>query len=320
MGESGFQQNLSTASTRWIEKLPLARGRIVLASFATLAIVALAWLLRVIAGPLLPPGFPYVTFFPAVIVTSFLFGVRLGSVSALLCGLVAWHSFVNPAHPFEVTYQSTVALAFYVFVVATDLALVHWMQAANRHLVNEREVNRNLADSKEVIVRELRERIKERKAATDALLESEVQTRLATQTAGIGLWQWNVVSDHVHWDNTMFELYGMSPTTDGSVHYSDYIASLHPDDAARQNAILQDTVERCGDSQREFRIHRRDSGRLRHIRAVEIARAGADGKTEWVVGTNLDISEQRNREAHVDLLMGEVNHRAKNMLGVSLSS
>ncbi len=319
MGESGFQQNLSIASSRWIEKLPLARGRIGLASFATFAIVALAWQVRVIAGPVLPPGFPYVTFFPAVIVTSFLFGVRLGSVSALLCGLVAWHSFVNPAHPFDLTYRSMVALAFYAFVVTTDLALVHWMQAANRQLVDEREVNRNLAESKEMIVRELQERIKERKTATDALLESEVQTRLATQTAGIGLWQWNIVSDYVRWDNTMFELYGMTPTTDGLVEYSDYIASLHPDDAVRQDAILQDIVERCGDSQREFRIHRRDNGRLCHIRAVEIARAGANGKTEWVVGTNLDISDQRNREAHVDLLMGEINHRAKNMLGVVMA-
>ncbi len=319
MGETGFRQNVSIAPTRWVEKLPLARGRTVLPSFATLAIVALAWQLRIIADPLLPQGFPYVTFFPAVIVTSFLFGVRLGSVSALLCGLVAWHSFVNPAHPFDLTYRSMVALAFYAFVVATDLALVHWMQAANRQLVNEREANRNLADSKETIVRELQERIKERKAATDALLESEVQTRLATQTAGIGLWQWNVVSDHVRWDNTMFELYGTSPTADGSVQYTDYIASLHPDDAARQDAILQDTVDRCGDSQREFRIHRSDDGTVRHIRAVEIARAGIDGKTEWVVGTNLDITEQRTREAHVDLLMGEVNHRAKNMLGVVMA-
>ena len=84
-----------------------------------LAIVAAAWLLREITDPLLPPGFPYVTFFPAVIVTSFLFGVRLGSVSALLCGLLAWYFFIAPAG-FGLTSGSLFALAFYVFVVATE--------------------------------------------------------------------------------------------------------------------------------------------------------------------------------------------------------
>ena len=311
--------NVTLPLARWIERLPLARGRHILGTVAMFAIVAMAWALRIVADPSLPPGFPYVTFFPAVIVTSFLFGVRLGSVSALLCGLVAWHSFVNPAHPFDISYRSVAALAFYVFVVGTDLALVHWMQAANRQLITEREVNRSLADSKGLIVRELQERIKERKAAADALRESEVQMHLATQTAGIGLWRWNVVTGQIRWDGTMFDLYGMPPTADLSVQYSDYIASVHPDDVTRQDAVLQDTVSRGGDSQREFRIHRRDDNRVRHIRAVEIARAGADGKTEWVVGTNLDITEQRTREAHVDLLMGEVNHRAKNMLGVVMA-
>jgi two-component sensor histidine kinase len=58
---------------------------------------------------------------------------------------------------------------------------------------------------------------------------------------------------------------------------------------------------------------------VRYIRAVEIARAGPDGQTEWVVGTNLDITEEKNRESHVRLLMGEINHRAKNLLAVVLS-
>jgi two-component sensor histidine kinase len=83
--------------------------------------------------------------------------------------------------------------------------------------------------------------------------------------------------------------------------------------------VLQDTVSRRGASKREFRILPRDGGDVRYIRAVETARAGPDGKTEWVVGTNLDITEEKNRERHVQLLMGEINHRAKNLLAVVLS-
>jgi two-component sensor histidine kinase len=143
---------------RWIERLPVARDRPVLGSIAMLGIVVAAWLLREAADPVLPPGFPYVTFFPAVIVTSFLFGVRLGSVSAVMCGLLAWYFFIPPAG-FALTRGAEFALAFYLFVVATDLALVHWMQAANRQLAAERENNRFLADTRELLFRELQHRV-----------------------------------------------------------------------------------------------------------------------------------------------------------------
>lgn len=144
---------------RWTEQLPVARDRPVLGSLATLAIVALAWAARYLADPLLPPGFPYVTFFPAVIVTSFLFGVRLGSVSALLCGLLAWYFFIPPHHSFVLRGATAFALCFYLFVVATDLALVHWMQIANRQLARERERSQSLAMTRELLFRELQHRV-----------------------------------------------------------------------------------------------------------------------------------------------------------------
>jgi two-component sensor histidine kinase/PAS domain-containing protein len=304
--------------TRWIEGLPSTRmsGPVRLA--ITLGIVALAWKSRALLDSSLPPGFPYLTFFPAVILTGFMFGVRLGSLSALLCGLIAWYYFIPPLHSFTLAGRE-VALGLYVFVVGTDLALIHGMQIANQQLRRERQVSRDLVAANEQAVAELQRRDAERLQAMEALRESEVKTHLATETAGIGLWQWNVSTGAVRWDNTMFDLYGITPTPDGSVHYSDYIASLHPDDAAEQDRVLAETVRDCTESLREFRIIRGDDGTLRHLRAVEVARAGPDGRTEWVVGTNLDITEQKQRERHVQLLLGEVNHRAKNLLAVVLS-
>ncbi|WP_245842079.1 MULTISPECIES: sensor histidine kinase [Sphingomonas] len=156
-------------SVRWIERLPVARDRPVFGMAIMLAIVAAAWLLRDLADPFLPPGFPYVTFFPAVIVSSFLFGVRIGAVSALLCGLLAWYCFIPPTG-FKLTTGAAFALAFYVFVVATDLVLVHWMQVANRQLAAEREVSRSLADTRELLFRELQHRVSNNLQVAAALL------------------------------------------------------------------------------------------------------------------------------------------------------
>lgn len=295
----------------WSERLSAAPYGPFVGLAGTLAIFGLAWVTRVLVNDALPTGFPYVTFFPAVILTAFLFGVRFGALSALLSGLVAKYYFIPPYLSFSIE-GAEVALGLYVFVVATDLALIHGLQAANRQLREERQLSLDLAAAKEAAVVELRQ-------AVEALRESEVKTQLATQTAGIGIWQWHVPSDAIHWDSTMFALYGIAPTPDGSLHYDDYIASVLPDDVAAQNRMLAYTVDQCGESTREFRIRRGDNGRVRHLRAVEIARAGADGKTEWVVGTNLDITDQKDRESHIQLLLGEVNHRAKNLLAVVMS-
>ena len=318
MVDTDFETDNRNRTTGWIERLPLAGNNPAVGLLATLGIFAAAWILRVLTDSSLPSGFPYVTFFPAVIVTSFLFGWRLGILSALLCGVVAWYYFILPINSFALD-GARVALGFYVFVVATDLALVYGIQTANRRLVLEREVSRDLSKLKDRIVDELQQQTREREQSADDLRESEVITQLATQTAGIGLWQWNVVSGYIRWDKTMFDLYGMPVTADRSVHYNDYLASVHPDDSPSQDTLLQDNVSRSGVSEREFRIKRRSDGKIRYIRAVEIARAGADGIIEWVVGTNLDITEQKNRESHVQFLMGEINHRAKNLLGVVMA-
>lgn len=74
-----------------------------------LAIVALARVARILLDDSLPPGFPYLTFFPAVVLPAFLFGVRLASLSALLCGGIAWSYFIPPVHALALD-KATVAL------------------------------------------------------------------------------------------------------------------------------------------------------------------------------------------------------------------
>lgn len=164
-----------SARPRWIERFPVYEDRPWLGVVATLLLVAVAFVAREVADPWLPPGFPYVTFFPVVIVTSFLFGARLGTVAAVICGLLAWYFFLAPRYSFDVTFSVAIALGFYLFVVATDLVLVHWMQSGARTLAAEREANRVLAETRELLFRELQHRVSNNLQVAAALLT--VQTR-----------------------------------------------------------------------------------------------------------------------------------------------
>ncbi len=63
--------------------------------FALIAFL-LALVLRWMADHALPPGFPFLTFFPAVILTTFFAGLWPGILVAVLSTLAAWYFFVPP--------------------------------------------------------------------------------------------------------------------------------------------------------------------------------------------------------------------------------
>jgi PAS domain S-box-containing protein len=162
----------------------------------------------------------------------------------------------------------------------------------------------------------IRADITDRKNAEALLRESQQRTLLATEATEVGIWEWNVATDRIWWDAQMFRIYGMIPTDDGFVSYADWAGSVLPEDLLRQEELLHKTVRDGGRGEREFRIRRMDNGERRDIHAVETVRANAEGRVEWVVGTNLDITKRKQAEEHIRLLMGEVNHRSRNLLGI----
>lgn len=149
------------------------------------------------------------------------------------------------------------------------------------------------------------------KAAKEAADASEQRVSLAAEATGVGIWEWNVLTNAIRWDTEMFRIYGIPPTPDGYVQYSDWSDAVLPEDIEQQERVLQDTARRLGRSKREFRIKRRLDGECRHIEAVEVALADGEGKAEWVVGTNLDITERKQDELVLRNAM-EVAERANN--------
>jgi len=132
------------------------------------------------------------------------------------------------------------------------------------------------------------------------LHEKEERLRLATEAAEIGYWEWHVKSGTVHWDDQMFRIYGIEPTPDGNIDYHDWSSAVNPDELQQQEAILQETVCSKGHSKREFHIKRRNDGKTRTIQAVETVRKNNEGETEWVVGTNRDITETREAKKKLE--------------------
>jgi two-component sensor histidine kinase len=154
----------------FVERLPLVMERPWLAYPAATVLCLLAFGVRMAAQGILPTGYPFVSFFPAVILTSFLFGVRPGIFAALLCGLISWFFFVPPYRMFDLNANTLVALLFYASVAAIDVTLVHWMQRANYKLAVERGKSRTLAENRELLFKELQHRVSNNLQVAAALL------------------------------------------------------------------------------------------------------------------------------------------------------
>ncbi len=166
-----------------LQRLPLLRESPVLAVLLGIAMAVLAWFIRWIIGDGLPAGFPYLTYFPAVILTAFFFGLRAGVACALISWLTAWYFFIEPVNSFVVTPTSAVALAFFFVIIVIDVALVHWMQLANASLLAQREESRRLAETRDLLFSELQHRVSNNLQIASSLLS--LQRREVTDPAAL---------------------------------------------------------------------------------------------------------------------------------------
>lgn len=147
----------------------------------------------------LPPGFPYLTFFPAVIVTTFFAGLWPGLLCAALSGVASWYFFIPPFNSFGLDGASAIALAFYVFIVTVDISLIHLMHRAADELRGQKQVSEALYDQQRTMFQELQHRVannmtfvaallhlQKRKVATDPASASgaldEAQSRIETMS------------------------------------------------------------------------------------------------------------------------------------------
>ncbi|MBI1182138.1 MAG: PAS domain-containing protein [Alphaproteobacteria bacterium] len=152
-------------------------------------------------------------------------------------------------------------------------------------------------------------------ASVRALEESEERLASALAAGQLGVHDFDPASGYVKWDERIYRLWGVPE--DQPVTYETFLSGVHPDDRPVVQRAVDAAVDPAGDGSYEsvFRVINATDGGVRWIRA--------DGKVTFengaaarLVGTVMDITEKRRAEEHVQMLMREVNHRAKNLLAV----
>jgi len=143
--------------------------------------------------------------------------------------------------------------------------------------------------------------ITEEHAASRRLLELNERFQLALRSSRYGVWEIDLSTGRLNWDDRMLEIYGLSRESfDG--RRATWINCIHPEDRSvalqrvDPNAIDAETGHR-----NEYRIVRPD-GTVRHIEAHGQLEKDAAGRPTRLVGLNRDISLERKTEAALHLV------------------
>lgn len=142
---------------------------------------------------------------------------------------------------------------------------------------------------------------------------------LAADSAGFGVWEYNLNSDQVTWDDWMFKVYGVS-ANEVIVSYNLWEDSLHPDDKDETVSKLQLALQQKSKFETQYRIIWPDQT-IKHIKASAIVICDSAGEVTTIIGVNYDVTERVQNEIALTKakVQAEIAVKAKSEFFASMS-
>ncbi|MDB4911186.1 MAG: multi-sensor signal transduction histidine kinase [Gemmatimonadetes bacterium] len=170
---------------------------------------------------------------------------------------------------------------------------IHHARDGTRSIVASRWTLQRNADGVPIRVLSIDNDITDRKLAdADRHMLTE-RLSLATAAARVGVWEWDLASNSLMWDATMFDIYGMAPLS--PMPYERWSATVAPEDLPTVEAAQRLTIENKGQVSAEYRIILED-GSVRIISYVERVVLDEQGNVTRMIGVNADVTERKAAE------------------------
>jgi PAS domain S-box-containing protein len=138
------------------------------------------------------------------------------------------------------------------------------------------------------------ENITERKRDEEKIARLVERYNLAADSAGLGIWDWDIRKNILTWDDRMVALYGVRKENFGGA-YEAWLNGLHPEDREEQDRISAEARAGEREYDTEFRVIWPD-GSVRRLRAHAVVIRDDAGRPLRMTGVNFDVTEIRRQE------------------------
>ena len=155
--------------------------------------------------------------------------------------------------------------------------------------------------------------------AEQELRASEERLRLAKQAAGLGIFDRDLLSNALHWDERSRELWGLAPNEE--VTFEQFVAGIHPEDRAARQAAIDRATDPAGNGEynAEFRVISKNDGVERWVSTAGRVFFEA-GRAVRLVGVMQDISRQKMLHRKLRAQRAEMESLAKQQVAVHTAS
>ena len=214
---------------------------------------------------------------------AFAFAPGLGSVVVghVVGKLVMGICYSLPMLIFLLTYRHTVTE-----FVEQPLTLGDMLQAPKARLVEEIERQRQSLALGEEQLRTYAQRL-----------------ALATEAAGLGIWEYDVVNDRLIWDERSSHMFGLAPTG-MTPTFATWAERIHPDDLSATLRAYEAALANIADYHVQFRVVWPD-GQHRHLEVHGVVQRGEDGTPLRMIGVNADITLRKLLAQENELLTNQ---------------
>ena len=184
---------------------------------------------------------------------------------------------------------------------------IRWIATRGEVLCDARNIPRRLIGSNFDIT--------ERRRSEDQLKQSLAIIELANEAGEIGVWNNDIIAGRGTWDERARKIFGLQ-TQSARINFGQFKRAIHPDDLARVREHLSRALRSGEKFEIECRVAPADADQ-RWVRIRGLAELDARTRRALrMTGIVFDITERRQREAHLRYLMRELTHRSKNLLAI----
>jgi PAS domain S-box-containing protein len=148
--------------------------------------------------------------------------------------------------------------------------------------------------------------VTQQKQADVNLRDAAARLKIATRTAGMGVWEWNLITDETIYDDVLYELIGVEKNA--SLTYQKFREYILNEDRDRIESVIANALHnKLATVETVMRIRHGKTKEIRHFLVNAFIIYNKDGEAVKMIGVDYDITERERDQRELKRLHDQLS-------------